>query len=115
MVRDTALAASGLLVDKIGGPFGEAISARRRMGSGRDVVVEHASLSARYRRQTVSPKSVHVLEAQRATRVDGHLQRPSRENCTVRRERTNTPLQALVTMNDTQFVEAARHLAETRI
>jgi hypothetical protein len=51
-------------------------------------------------KRSAPPASMEIMNA------------PSRENCTVRRDRTNTPLQALLTLNDTQFVEAARFLAQ---
>jgi hypothetical protein len=112
MVRDYALAASGLLATKIGGPsvkpyqpdgVWEAVA----MFSSNTRFYKHDSGDNLYRRslytfwkRSAPPASMDLFNA------------PSRENCTVRRERTNTPLQALVTMNDPQFVEAARHLAE---
>jgi len=115
MIRDSALAASGLLVRKIGGPsvkpyqpdgVWEAVAMREsdtrsyKRDSGENLY--RRSLYTFWKR-SAPPAAMDTFNA------------PTREFCTVRRERTNTPLQALVTLNDTQFVEAARHLAETTL
>jgi hypothetical protein len=112
MVRDYALAASGLLSSKIGGPsvhpyqpdgVWEAVA---MPGSNTGIYKKDAG-EALYRRsmytfwkRAAPPPAMEVFNA------------PSRESACLRRERTNTPLQALVTLNDPQFVEAARVLAE---
>ena len=115
MVRDYALAASGLLSPKIGGPsvkpyqppgVWEAVA---MIGSNtRDY--KQDSGESLYRRsmytfwkRAAPPATMDVFNA------------PNRETCTMVRERTNTPLQALVTLNDPQYVEAARHLAQRAI
>ena len=112
MVRDYALAASGLLVSTIGGPSVKPyqpdgvwetvamIGSNTRFykrGAGEDLY--RRSLYTFWKR-SAPPASMDIFNA------------PTRETCTVRRERTDTPLQALVTMNDQQFVEAARNLAQ---
>ena len=110
MVRDYAISVSGLLSDRVGGasvkpyqPDGvwEAVS----MGGNTRNYKRDAG-EALYRRsmytfwkRSAPPASMDIFNA------------PSRETSCVRRERTNTPLQALVTLNDPQFVEAARVLA----
>jgi hypothetical protein len=113
MVRDYALAACGLLSPKIGGPsvkpyqppgVWEAVAMRE--SNTHDYVQDKGE--ALYRRsmytfwkRSAPPASMDLFNA------------PSRETCVMARERTNTPLQALVTLNDPQFIEAARHLAES--
>jgi hypothetical protein len=112
MVRDYALAASGLLVRKLGGPsvkpyqpdgVWEAVamigSNTRDYRRDRGESLYRRSLYTFWKR-AAPPASMDILNA------------PNRETCTVRRERTNTPLQALVTLNDPQFVEAACVLAQ---
>jgi hypothetical protein len=112
MVRDYALAVSGLLVPKIGGP-----SVRPYQPDGVwEAVAMPGSDTRDYRRdagEKLYRRSLYTFWKRSAPPASMDIfNAPSREVCTVRRERTNTPLQALATMNDIQFVEAARRLAE---
>ena len=106
MVRDNALAASGLLVDKGGGPSvypyqPEGLWSMNKgtylPGSGDDLY--RRSLYTIWKR-TVPPPTMKNFDA------------PNRSYCIVQRQNTSSPLQALSLMNDPQFVEASRALAE---
>jgi hypothetical protein len=112
LVRDYALAASGLLVPKIGGP-----SVRPYQPEGVwEAVAMIGSNTRDYRQdsgENLYRRSMYTFWKRSAPPASLDIfNAPSREFCTVRRERTNTPLQALVTLNDPQFVETARHLAQ---
>lgn len=111
IVRDQALAASGLLAEKVGGPsvkpyhppgLYEQITA----GSGYNTYVPgkgddlHRRSLYTYWKRSVPNPSMLLFDA------------PFRESCTLRRPRSNTPLQALDLMNDPTYVEAARFLAQ---
>jgi hypothetical protein len=116
MLRDQALAVSGLLVDKLGGPsvrppqpdglwfavgYSGSNTVRFKKDEGSDKV--HRRTLYTFIKRTAPPPQMSTFDA------------PSREACSMRRERTNTPLQALLLMNDPQYVEAARALAERTI
>ncbi len=112
MVRDTALSVSGLLSPKMYGPGTRPYQPENiweivGLPGGDTRVYKQDTGENLYRRtlynfwkRMAPPPSLEAFNA------------PSREFCTVQRERTNTPLQALVTLNDPQYVEAARKLAE---
>lgn len=107
-LRDAALAASGLLVRKIGGPSVmpyQPAGLWREAGTGKSY--QQSSGDGLYRRslytfwkRTAPPPAMLTFDA------------TNRESCTPRRELTTTPLQALVFLNDPQYVEASRVLAE---
>jgi hypothetical protein len=116
VIRDQALAASGLLVEKIGGPsvkpyhppgLYEQVVAQRdnpkatyQQGSGDDL---HRRSLYTYWKRSVPHPGMLLFDA------------PFRETCALRRSRSNTPLQALNLLNDPTYVEAARFLAQRMI
>lgn len=108
MIRDNALAAAGLLVEKVGGPPVRPYQPAglwQELQNGKGYEEDQGEGLYRrslytYWRRTVAPPNMVNFDA------------PTRETCIVRENRTNTPLQALNLMNDVAFVEAARKLAE---
>ena len=109
LVRDNALAVSGLLVEELGGPSVKPYQppgywsflnfpTREWQNDSGDKLYRRG-VYTHWHRQYLYP-SLMALDA------------PSREECTAQRVMSNTPLQALVLLNDPAFVEAARALAE---
>jgi hypothetical protein len=110
MIRDQALFVSGLLVEELGGP---SVRPYQPEGLYKDMLFSNMTNYAQEKseglwrrslytfwKRTVMPPAMQVFDAS------------SRESCTVRETRTNTPLQALNLMNDTTYVEAARLMAQ---
>ena len=112
MLRDQALATSGLLVEKIGGPsvrpyqppgLWEEIAMGKpkyEQGTGDDL---HRRSLYTFWKRTVPPPTMIMFDA------------AERNVCTVRRQSTSTPLQALALLNDVQIVEAARLIGQRMI
>jgi len=106
MIRDQALAISGLLDPTLGGPPVKPYQPAGLWKQKSDVSYEQGTGSDLYRRtlytffkRTSPPPSLITFDL------------PTRDHCVLRRQRTTTPMQALVLLNDPQYVEAARHLA----
>jgi hypothetical protein len=112
MVRDSALAVSGLMSTKIGGP---SVKPYQPDGVWESIAMI-GSTTSNYTRdagESLYRRSMYTFVKRMAPPPSLELfNSPNREICTIRRERTNTALQALVTLNDEQFVESARRLAE---
>lgn len=112
VLRDQALSLSGLLVEQRGGP-----SVKPPQPDGLWAAVGYSgSNTVRFRGDKgdkIYRRSVYTFWKRTAPPPQmSTFDAPSRESCTARRERTNTPLQALLLMNEQQYVEAAKKLAE---
>ena len=112
MIRDQALAASGLLVRKIGGP---SVKPYQPAGVWEDLnaPASHAETYVQGNGEDLYRKSLYTFWRRAAPHpVMATFDAPSRDVCVVERSSTNTPLQALVTLHGQIFVEGARVLAE---
>ncbi|WPP51175.1 DUF1553 domain-containing protein [Catalinimonas niigatensis] len=105
VLRDHALASSGVLVKKIGGPSVKPYQPEG-LWAFNGATYEQDEGEKLFRRslytfwkRTVPPPSMNTFDA------------PDRSYCVVDRQQTSTPLQALILLNDPQFVEASRHIA----
>ena len=112
IVRDIALSVSGLLVEKFGGPSIKPVQPERYLATLNFPVRDYSEErgDALYRRGVYVHWQRTFLHPSLST-----FDAPSREECTVNRTNSNTPLQALVLLNDPIFVEAARVFAQNAL
>lgn len=109
-IRDNALSVAGLLVEKVGGP---GVKPYQPPGLWNEVSLDGNVRFKRDDGQKLYRRTMYTYW-KRSSPQPAMLtfDVPTREKCVIQRQRTNTPLQALVTLNDDQFVEAARCFAE---
>ena len=109
-VRDNALAISGLLKREFGGP---GVKPYQPPGLWVEVSLSGGRKFIRDKGEKLYRRSMYTYWKRSAPQPAlMAFDTPSREVCVLQRQRTNTPMQALVTLNDDQFVEAARHFAK---
>jgi Protein of unknown function (DUF1553) len=109
-IRDQALSAAGLLVNRVGGP---GVKPYQPEGLWNEVSLDRGLRFVQDHGEALYRRSMYIYWKRSAPMpAMTLLDAPTREKCIVQRQRTNTPLQALVVQNDVQFVEAARVLAE---
>ena len=112
-LRDQALAVSGTLVDKMGGP---GVKVYQPEGLWNAVSLDRNKRFTQDHGEKLYRKSMYIYWKRSAPQpAMATFDTPIRDTCVVQRQCTNTPMQALVTLNDVQFVEAARHMAQRLI
>ncbi len=113
MIRDNALAASGLLSGKIGGP---SVKPYQPEGLWAELATRNATVYEQDSGQNLYRRGLYTIW-KRSSPPPSMISFDASEKyvCTVKRQKTNTPLQALVLLNDPQYVEASRMLAERMI